>query len=285
MGATAAERPISYGDVIADGRTSTVYRVGNDAAVKLLKPGVPPEWAQIEATLTESARRLGVPTPEVRDVVDVDGRPGIVVGFVRGPTMWQRMLDRPADVPALVAELDHLQRGIHAAGVSDGVPSLVARMSSKLAAVTELTSDERADAQRLLESLPVGAALLHGDLHPGNILLGPDGPVAIDWFDASIGHPAADVARTSLLLRGRGATDLRHLPGSSPEFAQRVCDAYVSLARSRGACDTIDDWFRLRAAGRLAERTDDDVTGLVETWRSRGSVAGDDGSQVVDDPR
>ena len=45
-----------------------------------------------------------------------------------------------------------------------------------------------------------GTSLLHGDLHPGNILLTADGPVVIDWTNASIGPPGADLAVTWLLI-------------------------------------------------------------------------------------
>ena len=58
--------------------------------------------------------------------------------------------------------------------------------------------------------------LCHGDLHPSNVILTRDGPVIVDWFDASRGDPVADVARSSLMLLGDGANPPRHLPGADP---------------------------------------------------------------------
>lgn len=46
----------------------------------------------------------------------------------------------------------------------------------------------------------VAEGLLHGDLHPGNVLLGEAGPVLIDWTNASTGVRAADVADTWTLV-------------------------------------------------------------------------------------
>ncbi|MFK7916957.1 MAG: phosphotransferase family protein [Ilumatobacter sp.] len=255
------------GELIADGRTSEVFRYGIDGAAKVLKPSTPSRWAQAEADYTAAVRELGVPAPEVRDVIDVDGRPAVVFERIDGPSMWQRMLDHPSDAGALTRELVEVQRSIHAAGVPDGLPSLTDRLTAKLRSSGELTTSEHDAAIELLASLPTGGALLHGDLHPGNVLLSASGPVVIDWFDATVGHRSADVARTILLLLSSGATDLRHLPGASEALVQRVHDAYVAEIGSSSA-DRVGDWCRLRAAGRLAERTDLDPSGLVALWRS-----------------
>ena len=51
-----------------------------------------------------------------------------------------------------------------------------------------------------------GAKLLHLDLHPDNVLLGPSGPVVIDWTNARAGDPALDVALTWVIARTSGGT-------------------------------------------------------------------------------
>jgi aminoglycoside phosphotransferase (APT) family kinase protein len=38
------------------------------------------------------------------------------------------------------------------------------------------------------------------DLHPLNVLIGPDGPVVIDWTNAGRGDPLVDVALAQLLI-------------------------------------------------------------------------------------
>ncbi len=45
-----------------------------------------------------------------------------------------------------------------------------------------------------------GDALLHLDLHPDNVILGPRGPVVIDWPNAARGPAAADVAHTWVVM-------------------------------------------------------------------------------------
>ncbi len=260
------------GQLIANGRTSDVYRYGTDSAAKVLTPTTPQHWADAEAAYTIAVRGLGVAAPEVRDLITIEGRAAVVFEHIDGPSMWQRMLDHPNDIPTLTRELASLQRWIHEAGVPDGLPSLVDRIRLKFASSEELDAAERSEAMGLLAEQPVGAALLHGDLHPGNVLLGRDGPVVIDWFDATVGHPDADVARTLLLL-SVGATDLRHLPGATPPMVSTVRDHFREALGDRVSLDRLHAWRRLRAADRLAEQTDLDVSGLLSIWRSTTSDA------------
>jgi aminoglycoside phosphotransferase (APT) family kinase protein len=49
--------------------------------------------------------------------------------------------------------------------------------------------------------LPDGDRICHGDFHPDNVLLATGGDFVIDWITCSRGCPAADVARTLVMLR------------------------------------------------------------------------------------
>jgi aminoglycoside phosphotransferase (APT) family kinase protein len=60
------------------------------------------------------------------------------------------------------------------------------------------------------------ARVLHLDLHPDNVLLGPIGPVLIDWRNTQEGPPELDVAMSALILAqvAVGDTDLATLARS-----------------------------------------------------------------------
>src|SRR5439155_888462 len=45
-----------------------------------------------------------------------------------------------------------------------------------------------------------GDRLVHRDLHPLNVMMTPEGPMIIDWANASAGDPAFDVADTWVLF-------------------------------------------------------------------------------------
>ena len=266
------------GSLIAVGRTSKIFRYGNDAVAKVLNPQVPDHWAAIEASFTRSVRSLGVPAPEVLDVIAVDGRPAVVFEYVEGPSMWDRMSTDPGAIVGLAREFAEMQRLIHSIGVPEGLPGMASRRCGKIAEVDAVTEAERLLAIDMTIALPRGAALLHGDFHPGNILLGASGLVVIDWFDASVGHPVADVACTELLIDPDWLTDWQHLPGATPATLRTLSEAYATemadLIEIHG--ERLDRWRAVTALSRLAERTDDDVELLVARWnrhRARGAVA------------
>jgi streptomycin 6-kinase len=84
-----------------------------------------------------------------------------------------------------------------------GLPDIKTRLHREIADHVGLptqSAHSRQHAWEMLDALPCGDALLHGDFHPGNVMRCPQGLMAIDWGDAARGDPCADVATTLLLM-------------------------------------------------------------------------------------
>ena len=56
-------------------------------------------------------------------------------------------------------------------------------------------------ALAVLDTLPDGDRLCHGDFHPANIMMDGETPVVIDWSNVARGAPEADLARSRVILR------------------------------------------------------------------------------------
>ncbi|GAA4922056.1 tRNA A-37 threonylcarbamoyl transferase component Bud32 [Stackebrandtia albiflava] len=104
-------------------------------------------------------------------------------------------------------------------------------------------------------------AVLHLDLHPGNVMLTDRGPVVFDWSNATAGDPALDVADTVVLLRVAAppevdpalidaarapliegflaATDHDPEPVLRVAIRERLANPYVTAAESR----RLRDWL------------------------------------------
>jgi aminoglycoside phosphotransferase (APT) family kinase protein len=209
QGAEAVDR----GELIAEGRTARVYALGHDRVVKVLRPGFPDQIGEEEAVAARTADEAGIGAPRFHGLARVDGRVALIYERRDGVSMMDHLTARPWHAGRLGGTLGGLHAAMHGA-------SAVSLPRFRSAVATAVRSAEpiagaaaRGAAITRLDGLPDGSVLCHGDFHPGNVMLGAGAPTVIDWLTASSGPPAADVARTLLLLRdGRLPDDMPRTP-------------------------------------------------------------------------
>jgi aminoglycoside phosphotransferase (APT) family kinase protein len=256
-------------DLIARGNTSDVWRWSPTTVVKVLHAGIPEHWASLEAEITQRVHAAGLPAPATDGVVEVDGRPGVLLERIEGASMWARMKAEPTGLLALTEELVDIQVAVQAAGPIEGIPDLEARLHGKIDEAEQIGEPERLEAHALLSGMPRGEALCHGDMHPANILGSSRGWVVVDWFDAAIGRADADLARSSLLMRPPATpqSSNRHLDGATIEVLDRLHGAYLAALRGRGLVEsaTFARWEAVLAVARMSEPVQ--KADLVTIWR------------------
>nr|WP_282594636.1 aminoglycoside phosphotransferase family protein [Halomarina salina] len=222
----------------------------DERVLKLFVDGVVPDKAEREMENTRVAHGAGAPAPAVHETRTVDGRVGIVLDRLDGPTLLDSLAERSWRVARVGRRLAEVQAGVHDCDGA-GLPGQRERLRRDVAG-GPLPGDTRDEVLSVLDDLPRGHAACHGDCHPGNVLQTPR-PVVVDWLDATCGHPLADVARTTLLLRVAGVpSGVRGVPQRS------VRRALLASYRRRYAEVTgrsLDDerWLLVAAAARLAE--------------------------------
>ena len=118
-----------------------------------------------EARVIAYAREHGYPAPEIHEVRA--GGTEIVMQRLEGPMMMDAMLRRPWQMGRYARLLADLHDRLHVIPAPDW-----------------------------LKPVDDGDRLVHGDLHPMNVMLTASGPVVIDWTNARRGDPALDVALT-----------------------------------------------------------------------------------------
>lgn len=79
----------SLGEKIGEGAMSDVHAWAPGQVVKLFKTGIPGRISWYEAYMTRAVFAAGGPAPEVLDEVKVEGRRGIVLPRLDGPTLLQ----------------------------------------------------------------------------------------------------------------------------------------------------------------------------------------------------
>jgi Ser/Thr protein kinase RdoA (MazF antagonist) len=255
------------GDLIGEGRTAEVFLFGADRVVKLMRPGFDSRSLITEAERAAAAFRAGAPAPKVIEMVEVDGRRGIVFERVSGPSMLDELLRGAAanEMAIQLASLHSRLLKLHA----QGLPDVRDRLADRIDEAGLLTLGERRACKDSLSDLPDGTSLLHGDFHPGNVHLTSSRRVVIDWMDAARGAPAADVARTMLL--GSPATippdtpDRGRLVGVIEHFRAR----YAERIHRHPGCSAreVEGWALPVAAARLSEGIAHEEPSLVTMVR------------------
>ena len=184
---------------IAQGRTAEIFAWDNNHILKLYRDWCPSDWVEYEARIAHAIYNAGIPSPGPGDIVEVDGRRGLIYQKLDGISMLQDMNSRPWMLLKHARSLAELQVKINQQSVT-GLPSYGDRLRYDIRHTPHLSEALRNKALAVLDVLPDGQNVCHGDYHPGNVIITKDGPIVIDWMTASTGNPWADVARTSLIL-------------------------------------------------------------------------------------
>jgi aminoglycoside phosphotransferase (APT) family kinase protein len=113
---------------------------------------------------------------------------------------------------------------------------------------------------------PKGEAVLHMDLHPGNVMLTDRGPVVIDWRDVRIGPAELDLAMTCLVFGSVAVGGDGPLAGPG-RAAWRFTRAFVPLAGDRVLL-VLDRAVELRCSnGNVGASEREDVREAAELVR------------------
>jgi aminoglycoside phosphotransferase (APT) family kinase protein len=253
---------------VGQGREADIYAWDQGTVLRLLRPGADPARVQREEVAMRAADAGGVAVPRVFGTTTADGRPGLVMDRIDGPDLVALMGRRPWTVPRVARVVGQVQARMHDVVAPDNLPGLRDLVRSKIQTAPELPAELADFALATLDTLPDGDRLCHGDFHPGNVLMGRNGPAVIDWTDATRGEPAADLARTRLLLR-QGAIPA-HMPALVRGMQAFGRGAFFRLyqcayARARPVdTDVVDRWEIVRVADRVKEGIDAEQPALLE---------------------
>ncbi len=276
-------RHSELGHRIGIGRTAEIFEWEEGYVVKLFLKGFRRDSIEQEANIGRVISESGLPVPKVREFVEVDGRHGIV--FERagnGRTMLQELGSKPWRLSTLIREFTELHLEMHRHSLPE-LPPLRERLAERICRITDsdLPSSlrklvERANAVAFvsLEEVPEDERLCHGDFHPDNIIMSPHGPIIIDWSDATKGNPAADVARTRLLISLGTPAEGRISGWLLKLMRNRALSLYLKLYLKRSAIlhESIDAWELPIALARITENIPgerDKLTTLIKNHLKR----------------
>ena len=242
---------------LGEGREAEIYAWDERTVLRLLRP-LPDAAERLsrEQLALAAAGAAGAPVPAVHERCDLDGRLGLRMEGGGGLDLLTLLGREPWRLVEVGALLGRLHAELHEVIAPSELPELRDELRRRIGSVDRLPPELAGFVLRRLDELPDGDRLRHGDFQPGNVLAG-DRPLVIDWVGAARGDPAADVARTRLILR------MGTPPPGAPLVVRRLdrlgrwllLHRYLALYARHRELDAAlaDRWEPVEAAARMLE--------------------------------
>lgn len=183
-------------EFIAKGANGAVYRYDEETIVKVyFSKDALPEIRQER----ENARRafvLGINTAIPYDIVRVGDGYGSVTELLDAMSVAKLLREDPTHPETAARYFVDMLKRLHTTSVEDGsLPDMQSTVLSWVEFVSPHLSPLQAEKLlTLVISLPKRNTLVHGDYHPGNVMIQNGEPLLIDMDTLGMGHPIFELA-------------------------------------------------------------------------------------------
>lgn len=191
----------SLGEKIGQGAFSEAYAWAPGQVVKLFKAGVSHQFGRHEVRMIRAVLAAGLPVPEVFGEVTLDGRFGIVLQRLDGPTLWQLSRTGAVTFEQAGAIVAALAMSVHRTPPPPEVISMRDYMENELRLDDgKVPKHIATDVLALIDRLSPGDGLCHCDLSPGNVIMTAEGPKLVDWTFAMRAPATVDLGFLHVIL-------------------------------------------------------------------------------------
>lgn len=251
-GSSPADLP---GTPLGRGSTAEVRRLDGGRVVKLFKPHIPAGQIAAEADALARASAAGLPVPRLHERCRHGASAGLILDELAGVSALRSATRRPAGLPRLLHRMADLQARINALP-GHGLPAQTEALQSAVERA-DLPPDLHTALLARLAPTP-DAALCHGDYHLGNLMLQAGELSVLDWDKACCGAPAADAARTAVMLRDGKLAGIADTPLAEPvralaarAYVRAYVRAYSQRTGEAGIATAIAWWLPVATAAKL----------------------------------
>lgn len=213
---------------IGSGYSADVYQLDGDTIVKVFIHEPTLEDVQRELNLAKKAFVLGIPTAISYDVVDVNGRLGVVFELLGVGTLKQQLVRDPDSREEYIGKYIRMMKTINTTDAKDTtLPHGDTVIRDKLNLLKDdLTPEEYARMSALLDTIPRANTFVHGDCHVKNVMISDGELLMIDMDTLSAGYPLYELAA----VYGTYEMFERVWPGNNEDFLgidRAVCQRIV----------------------------------------------------------
>lgn len=222
-------------EVVGRGRSSTVYRIGDETIVKLYAAGVPLAKIRQEMDLAKKAFVAGVPTAISYDMVTAGGAYGVVFEMLdNADTVGRTITAHPEQFEEIMEKFVAVYKTLHSTDIEEmgGFSSLHDtwnKWAEGMEASGAFTGEETSLLKEMIAAIPERSTMVHCDFHAGNVMYQKGEIVVIDMADIGYGHPIFDLAGGAFHARYSGSATRQKVHGMNQENMLRFWDTLLAL--------------------------------------------------------
>ena len=217
-----------FGKLLGSGAGSDVYEYESDKVCKLYVDKYGIDLANWEYNKTKDAYDNGLPAPKVYEIIEYNGRVGLIMERFQGKTFNEVLFNHivtSMESGNLIQEILDSSFEIFISQIKDTAKVLF-QLHQKTCNLMDtaksslmyscrnndyLTQEEKAIIYKIVENLPDSNNVCHGDPNPNNLLYYSDKILIIDWINCVSGSPLYDITEYKLM------TEYSDRPTNIPE--------------------------------------------------------------------
>lgn len=189
---------MEYGKMIGVGNTATVYEWEKGKVLKFFYEGYGKEAVEREFHNARAIGNMDFAKPKAYKIIFCEERMGIIYDKVDGESLLDWVM-RTGDLQGCAVYMATLHKVIIQNKISN-VANYKEFLKSNILNAPSYDLKKREEVLQMLDKLPDGETLCHGDFHPGNILISEGHAKVIDFMNVCHGNFLYDVARTVFLV-------------------------------------------------------------------------------------
>ncbi len=188
---------MKFNKLIGAGNTASVYEWEEGKVLKLFNKDYPGKSIENEFNNAMAIREMNFKKPKAYEIISYKERKGIIYDRIEGESLLEWVM-KTGDLQECARCMAKLHKAIIQNKISN-----VANYKDFLKyhiTKTQLTLEKQDEFLQMIDKLPGGNVLCHGDFHPGNILISKGHGYVIDFMNVCYGNSLYDIARTVFLI-------------------------------------------------------------------------------------
>lgn len=222
--------------IIGQGGNGTVYRLDDERIVKVYRSEHSLEYIEREQQYAKAAFISGVPSVIAFDVVKAGDNYGVVFEAMNSDSLGHVLSTEPEKRDEYLKKYVQLAKTLHTTSIADDtiatLKSLLYKRLDDDFMKENLKPEEIETLRSIIDSMRDVDTLVHGDFHPGNIMLQNGELMLIDMGEVTRGVPIYDVASVfrDLISAPKSSPDTcRTSMGLEPELAIEIGTKFIAM--------------------------------------------------------